>query len=159
VSRFDWDELRIELRDGQLHVWGKDEPLTKENCSINHCHLATCEALRLHEVVELRADSGRWPVGTIGTVVETFAAGAMVEIADEDGHTLDLIALPYAALRPAEPPEQLDADGYTAISVVGGDAAVGGVLVIHTAEPASRSDALETLRQTGETLRQTGATS
>ena len=54
--------------------------------------------LRLLDVVELRTESGRWPVGTTGTVLEVSPEGALVEIADERGHTLDLLTLPASAL-------------------------------------------------------------
>jgi hypothetical protein len=44
--------------------------------------------------VELLVDSGRWPAGTTGTVVETDDERALVEISDDRGHTLDFIAVP-----------------------------------------------------------------
>jgi hypothetical protein len=50
-------------------------------------------------VVELREARGEWPAGTIGTVVEVSADGALVEIVDEDGRTLELLSVPHAALR------------------------------------------------------------
>lgn len=50
------------------------------------------------DVVELRAESGRWPVGTVGTILEVAADGALVEIADDRGHTLDLLTLPGSVL-------------------------------------------------------------
>jgi len=50
------------------------------------------------EVVELKVDSGRWPAGTIGTVVETDADKALVEISDDRGHGLDFVSLPHDAL-------------------------------------------------------------
>lgn len=50
------------------------------------------------DVVELLVDSGRWPAGTIGTVVEADADRALVEISDERGHALDFIAVPHQAL-------------------------------------------------------------
>lgn len=53
------------------------------------------------DVVELVADSGRWPAGTIGTVVEADAERALVEISDDRGHALDFISVPHAALAPA----------------------------------------------------------
>jgi hypothetical protein len=61
----------------------------------------------LLELVELRIASGRWEPGTVGTVVEAFEDGALVEIsADGDGRTLDLLSIPHDALRPVEVPEQ-----------------------------------------------------
>jgi hypothetical protein len=53
------------------------------------------------DVVELVADSGRWPAGTIGTVVEADDERALVEISDDRGHGLDFISVPHAALAPA----------------------------------------------------------
>jgi len=50
------------------------------------------------EVVELKVDSGRWPAGTIGTVVEADADKALVEISDDRGHGLDFVSLPHDAL-------------------------------------------------------------
>jgi hypothetical protein len=54
------------------------------------------------DVVELQAASGRWPVGTVGTVVERWTDRALVEIADERGHSLDLVELPVPVLRAVE---------------------------------------------------------
>jgi hypothetical protein len=50
------------------------------------------------DVVELKVDSGRWPAGTIGTVVETDADQALVEISDDRGHGLDFVSLPHDAI-------------------------------------------------------------
>jgi len=50
------------------------------------------------EVVELLVDSGRWPAGTIGTVVEADDELALVEISDDRGHALDFISVPHHAL-------------------------------------------------------------
>lgn len=50
-------------------------------------------------IVELRVESGRWPVGTLGTVVEALDQGALIEISDERGHTIEVLALPYDVLR------------------------------------------------------------
>lgn len=57
------------------------------------------------DVVELLVDSGRWPAGTIATVVEADGERALLEISDDRGHALDLISLPHDALRarPREP--------------------------------------------------------
>ena len=52
------------------------------------------------DVVELATDVGRWPVGTIGTIVDIYDdAAAMVEIVATDGCTLDLLDVPYTGLR------------------------------------------------------------
>jgi hypothetical protein len=49
--------------------------------------------------VELRECVGGWAAGTRGVIVDAFVDDATVEIADEDGRTLDLLTLPYDALR------------------------------------------------------------
>ncbi len=54
-----------------------------------------------HDVVELVTDSGRWPAGTVGTVVETDDKRALVEISDDRGHGLDFVSVPHDALAPA----------------------------------------------------------
>jgi chemotaxis protein histidine kinase CheA len=61
---------------------------------------------KLLDVVELRVDSGRWPAGTIGTVVETHSDQALVEISDDRGHGLDFISLPHDALAPHQQSSQ-----------------------------------------------------
>lgn len=53
------------------------------------------------DVVALLTDSGRWPAGTVGTVIETDAERALVEISDGRGHGLDFVSMPHAALAPA----------------------------------------------------------
>ena len=50
------------------------------------------------DVVALLTDSGRWPAGTVGTVVEVDDDSALVEISDERGHALDFVSLPHEAL-------------------------------------------------------------
>jgi hypothetical protein len=50
------------------------------------------------EVVELLTESGRWPVGTVGRVVEAGATSALVEITDDRGHAIDCLSLPQDAL-------------------------------------------------------------
>jgi hypothetical protein len=54
-----------------------------------------------HDVVRLETDSGRWPAGTVGTIVELDAATALVEVADDHGHALDFISVPQDQLVPA----------------------------------------------------------
>jgi hypothetical protein len=54
------------------------------------------------DVVELREARGEWPVGTIGTVVESLEDEALVEIVDDGGQTLELLGVPYQALRVRE---------------------------------------------------------
>jgi hypothetical protein len=58
------------------------------------------------DVVELKVDSGRWPAGTIGTVVEADADQALVEISDDRGHGLDFVSLPHDALASHHQPSQ-----------------------------------------------------
>ncbi len=53
------------------------------------------------DVVELLTDSGRWPAGTVGTVVEADDRSALVEISDDRGHGLDFVSLPHDALTSA----------------------------------------------------------
>jgi hypothetical protein len=53
----------------------------------------------LLDVVELREPRGGQPAGAIGAVVELFPTAALVEIADEHGTTLELLTVPYEALR------------------------------------------------------------
>ncbi len=61
------------------------------------------------DVVELLVDSGRWPAGTIGTVVEADDQLALVEISDDRGHALDFISVPHHALaaRPGRTSERI----------------------------------------------------
>ncbi len=49
--------------------------------------------------VDLVIDVGEWPAGTVGTLVETFPAEGFVEIVDDDGRALDILTVPYTALR------------------------------------------------------------
>jgi hypothetical protein len=60
----------------------------------------------VQDVVELQAASGRWPAGTEGTVLEARDSVALVEIADDRGHTLDILELPKRVLRPLALPHQ-----------------------------------------------------
>lgn len=56
------------------------------------------ESHKMLDVVELRVESGRWPAGTVGTIVELDPEKALVEISDDRGHALDFISLPHDAL-------------------------------------------------------------
>lgn len=53
----------------------------------------------LLDVVELREPRGGQPAGAVGSVVELFPTEALVEIADEHGKTVELLTVPYEALR------------------------------------------------------------
>jgi hypothetical protein len=65
------------------------------------------ERIKVLDVVELTAASGRWPRGTQGTVLELFGSeAALVEISDDRGHTLEELELPLGALRIATRPAQ-----------------------------------------------------
>jgi hypothetical protein len=50
------------------------------------------------DVVQPIADSGRWPAGSVGTVVEADDRSSLVEISDDRGHALDFVSLPHDAL-------------------------------------------------------------
>jgi hypothetical protein len=69
------------------------------------------EPVKVLDVVELTATSGRWPRGTRGTVLELLGSGAaLVEIADDCGHTLEELELPIGALSTvSRSPQQLPA--------------------------------------------------
>lgn len=65
------------------------------------------DAIKMLDVVELTAASGRWPLGTRGTVLELFGSeAALVEITDDRGHTLEKLELPLSALRTVSLPSQ-----------------------------------------------------
>ena len=51
------------------------------------------------DTVELGAASGRWPAGTVGTVLELFDSAALIEVSDERGHAVDFLTLPLDVLR------------------------------------------------------------
>lgn len=50
------------------------------------------------DVIALNEPVGKWPVGTEGTLINAFSTSGLVEIADDDGYTLDTIAVPYFAM-------------------------------------------------------------
>lgn len=49
--------------------------------------------------VELREAWGGQPAGAVGTVVELLRTEVLVEIADEQGRMVELLTVPYEALR------------------------------------------------------------
>jgi hypothetical protein len=49
------------------------------------------------EVVQLLTQSGRWPAGTVGTVLEASDTAALIEITDNRGHAIDFVSLPHDA--------------------------------------------------------------
>lgn len=63
-------------------------------------------APQLLDVVELRTASGRWPAGQVGTVVEVFSDGVLVEITDDHGRGLDFLELPPEAVSVVAQPKQ-----------------------------------------------------
>jgi len=50
------------------------------------------QAIREVDVVELIDRVGRWPAGTMGTVVHDLGRWKQIEISDEDGVMLDLVS-------------------------------------------------------------------
>jgi hypothetical protein len=65
------------------------------------------DAIKTLDVVELTVASGRWPLGTRGTVLELFGSEtALVEISDDRGHTLEELELPLNALATVSRPSQ-----------------------------------------------------
>ncbi len=64
--------------------------------------------VKILDVVELTAPAGgRWPKGTRGTVLELLGSeAALVEIADDRGHTLDELELPIDAVRTVSRPRE-----------------------------------------------------
>lgn len=65
------------------------------------------ELIKVLDVVELTAASGRLPKGTRGTVLELFGSdAALVEVADDRGHTLDELELPVDVLKTASRPSE-----------------------------------------------------
>ena len=60
------------------------------------------ESFRTLDVVELTAASGRWPAGTVGSVVERHDQTLLVEIDDERGHALDYLEVPAGVTRRVE---------------------------------------------------------
>jgi hypothetical protein len=55
------------------------------------------------DVVTLLTQSGRWPAGTVGTVVEASDDAALIEITDNCGHAIGFVSLPHDALASADP--------------------------------------------------------
>jgi hypothetical protein len=71
---------------------------------VSGCHNRSVTAAPRHsvlDVVELLTGSGRWPAGSVGTVVEADDNAALVELNDDRGHGLDFVSLPHDALAPS----------------------------------------------------------
>jgi hypothetical protein len=65
------------------------------------------ETVKILDVVELTVASGRWAKGTRATVLELLGSdAALVEIADDRGHTLEELELPLDVLRIVGRPSQ-----------------------------------------------------
>lgn len=65
------------------------------------------ETVKILDVVELTAASGRWAKGTRATVLELLGSdAALVEIANDRGHTLEELELPLDVLRIVGRPSQ-----------------------------------------------------
>jgi hypothetical protein len=58
------------------------------------------------DAVEFTVPVGPWPAGTEAVVLEVFDQGALVEVADQDGQTLDLLSVPWPALKRRPEPRQ-----------------------------------------------------
>lgn len=51
------------------------------------------------DVIELQSSIGSWKAGTKGTVLELWDGSALVEIANGDGETLELLTVPVDAAK------------------------------------------------------------
>jgi hypothetical protein len=112
------DNRRAQRQDaaGRDDVDGRARSATASDISLGRHPLIDCDnplamATKQHQVldvVELAVESGRWPAGTVGTVVEADDHQALVEISDDRGHGLDFVALPHDALRRPSLPRPAD---------------------------------------------------
>jgi hypothetical protein len=59
----------------------------------------TQQAIKEIDVVELLDGVGKWPVGTIGTVVHDIGKWKQIEISDDRGVMLDLVSATEPQLR------------------------------------------------------------
>jgi hypothetical protein len=53
----------------------------------------TGQRIREHDVVRLRQRVGKWPAAEEGTVLDEKGSWRLVELADDEGVTLDLISV------------------------------------------------------------------
>lgn len=58
------------------------------------------------DVIELRVAVDSWEAGTVATILEVTTDTVLAEVSDEDGRTLDVIAVPVDAARRLETPQQ-----------------------------------------------------
>ena len=54
------------------------------------------------DVIELRVAVDAWEAGTVATVLEVATDSELVEIANEDGRTLDVLTVPNGAAAPLD---------------------------------------------------------
>ena len=54
------------------------------------------------DVIELRVAVDAWEAGTVATVLEVATDSVLVEIANEDGRTLDVLTVPNGAAAPLD---------------------------------------------------------
>lgn len=57
------------------------------------------------DVVELRVAVGPWDPGVLGTVTNVFDSGVEVELIDEKGRTVDMLSVPFSAVKVMESPD------------------------------------------------------
>jgi hypothetical protein len=54
------------------------------------------------DVIELSVAIDTWDAGTIATALEVASGSALAEVSDQDGRTLDVLAVPLEAARRLE---------------------------------------------------------
>lgn len=57
------------------------------------------------DVVELRVPWGPWHPGVRGTVTNVFEDGVEVELIDDKGRTVDMLSVPFDAVKVMESPD------------------------------------------------------
>ena len=82
------------------HAWSQAGWTSRE--TLQQSETVTAPRHTELEVVELLTESGRWPAGTVGTVIEASDTAALIEIADNRGHAIDFVSLPHDALASVE---------------------------------------------------------
>ena len=58
--------------------------------------------LKALDVIELRVAVDSWEPGTIATVLEVAPGSVLAEVSDDDGRTLDILAIPVDAAKLVE---------------------------------------------------------
>src|ERR1700742_674200 len=107
-SRYSFKDSMARAMRSLLHgSWReKFRPLDSRTPTSTSPSGTTADRFHDLDIVELTTRSGRWPQGTPGTIVELEADHAIVEIADDRGHTVELIEVPVAFLRRLRFPHQ-----------------------------------------------------